>query len=160
MTSYIKKYSELTSDEILQIENLIKIGGEIDPKFLSDRLSKTEHISFFKVNDEVISTASIKVPTEDYRKDVFAKSKSNKKSDDFSLELGYVSTAEKFQRQRLASKLCDELCKLYSQNKIFSTTRIDNESMKSILSKNNFEEEGIKYLNKKKSNFLKLYIKN
>lgn len=158
MEDFIKKYIELTSTEIKQIENLIIKGGEVDSKTLSDRLSQTERISFFKENGNIISTASIKIPTDNYKTNTFIKSKSNRKNEDFQFELGYVSTDENFQGQKLASKLCEKLCKLYSNHYIFSTTRIDNKSMKSILTKNNFNETGIEFPNKKQSNFLKLYL--
>lgn len=158
MENYIKKYVELTPLEIKQIENLIIKGGEVDPKTLPDRLSNTERISFFKVNNEIISTASIKIPTDSYKTKTFTKSKSSRNNEDFLFELGYVSTDKNFRGEKLASKLCDKLCELYSDHHIFSTTRIDNEYMKSILSKNNFNETGIAFHNKDKSNFLKLYL--
>lgn len=158
MEDYIKKYIELTSQEIKQIESLIIKGGEVDSKTLSERLSNTERISFFKENDKIISTASIKTPTDNYKTKTFIKSKTIRNNEDFLFELGYVSTDENFQGKKLASKLCDKLCKLYSNHNIFSTTRIDNESMKSILAKNNFKETGKEFPNKEKSNFLKLYL--
>jgi hypothetical protein len=158
MEDFIKKYAELTSKEIKQIENLIIKGCEVDSKTLPERLSNTERISFFKENDEVISTASIKKPTDNYKTKIFIKSRTNRNNNDFLFELGYVSTDKNFQERKLASKLCYKLCKLYSNHSIFSTTRVDNESMKSILAKNNFKETGIEFPNKEKSNFLKLYL--
>lgn len=158
MKLFIKKHSELSSTEIKDVENLIIKGGEVNPKTLSERLSNAELISFFKENDEIISTASIKKPTDNYKENTFTKSKSARNHEDFQFELGYVSTDINFQGQKLASRLCDKLCELYSDYSIFSTTRIDNESMKSILSKNNFKETGKEFPNKEKSNFLKLYL--
>lgn len=158
MEHFIKKYTELSLTEIKKIENLIIKGGEVNPKTLASRLSNTERISFFKENEEIISTASIKKPTDNYKKSTFTKSKSNRNCEDYQFELGYVSTDVNFQGQKLASKLCDNLCDLYSNYSVFSTTRIDNESMKSILSKNNFKETGKEFPNTEKSNFLKLYL--
>jgi ribosomal protein S18 acetylase RimI-like enzyme len=127
---------------------------------LAERLSNVERISFFLENEEVISTASIKIPTNNYKKNTFINSKSNMNNKDFEYELGYISTSKNFQGQKLASKLCTEFCSLYSNHNIFSTTRIDNDSMKSILTKNNFKETGKEFPNKKQSGFLKLYLKN
>ena len=158
MESYTKKYFELTSNEIKQIEELIIKGGEVDSKTLTDRLSNAELISFFKENDKIISTASIKKPTDNYKSKTFIKSQTNEKNGNFLFELGYVSTDENYQGQKLASNLCGKLCELYSNHNIFSTTRVDNKSMKSILSKNNFKETGIAFHNNDKSNFLKLYL--
>lgn len=158
MNYFTKKYFELSLTEIKQIENLIIQGGEVDSKTLPERLSNIEIISFFVENGEIISTASIKIPTDNYKKNTFIKSKSNINNEDYQFELGYISTKVNFQGQKLASKLCAELCKLYSNHHIFSTTRIDNESMKSILAKNNFNEAGKEFPNKNNSNFLKLYL--
>lgn len=160
MESHIKRYAELSSKERNQIKNLIIEGGEVDAETLAERLSKVDRVSFFVENEEIISTASIKIPNLNYKKNTFIKSKSNINSEDFKFELGYISTNMNFQGQKLASKLCAKLCELYSNQYVFSTTRINNEFMKSILTKNNFKEIGEEFLNKEKSNFLKLYLKH
>lgn len=159
MQLYLKKYSELSQIEIIQIKSLIIEGDEVNANTLSERLSNAERISFYVENEEVISTASIKIPTANYKKDTFINSKANEDFDNFEFELGYISTNINFRGQKLASKLCKELCALYSNHNIFSTTRIDNEPMKSILSQNNFKEIGNEFLNKKQTNYLKLHIK-
>lgn len=66
MENCTKKYIELTSTEINQIEKLIIKGGEVDSKTLPNRLSNTELIAFFKQNDKIIATASIKKPTDHF----------------------------------------------------------------------------------------------
>lgn len=53
-------------------------------------------------------------------KNTFINSKSNVAYENFEFELGYISTNINFQGQKLASKLCKELCALYSKHKIFS----------------------------------------
>ena len=155
----IKKYSELSEIEINQIKNLIIEGDEVNTNTLADRLSNVERISFYIENGKIISTASIKIPTDNYKKNTFTDSKANVDYDNFEFELGYISTNLNFRGQKLASKLCYQLCALYSNQNIFSTTRIDNEPMKSILSQNNFKEIGNEFLNKKQTNYLKLHIK-
>ncbi len=159
MECYTKKFAELSSKEINQIKKLIIEGGEVDTVTLDERFSKVERVSFYIENEEVVSTASIKKPTVNYRKNTFTKSKSNVNNEDFKFELGYISTNKDFTGQKLASKLCFKLCELYPKNYIFSTTKIDNERMMSILAKNNFKETGEKFLNKKGTDFLKLYLK-
>ena len=83
---------------------------------------------------------------ESHLPNTFINSKANVDFDNFEFELGYISTSINFRGQKLASKLCKELCALYSNHNIFSTTRIDNEPMKSILSQNNFKEIGNEFL--------------
>jgi len=159
MEYFIKQYNELSLKEISQIQNLIIEGDEVNAETLPERFSNVERVSFFVENGEIISTASIKIPTENYKKNTFINSKSNVAYENFEFELGYISTNINFQGQKLASKLCKELCALYSKHKIFSTTRIDNEPMKLILLQNDFKEIGNEFLNRKKTNYLKLHIK-
>ena len=159
MELYFKKYSELSQIERNQIKNLIIEGDEVNVNTLTERLSNSEIIAFYVENEKIISTATIKIPTANYKKNTFINSKTNLDFNIFEFELGYISTNINFQGKKLASKLCKELCALYPNHNIFSTTRIDNEPMKSILSKNNFKEIGNEFLNKKQTNFLKLHIK-
>lgn len=159
MELYLKKYSELSQIEINQIKNLIIEGDEVNVNTLTERLSNAERISFYVENEKIISTATIKIPTANYKKNTFINSKSNVAFDNFEFELGYISTNVNFRGQKLASKLCKELCALYSKHNIFSTTRIDNEPMKLILLQNDFKEIGNEFINKKQTNFLKLHIK-
>lgn len=159
MELYLKKYSELSQIEINQIKNLIIEGDEVNVNTLTERLSNAERISFYLEDEEIISTATIKIPTANYKKNTFINSKSNVAFDNFEFELGYISTNINFRGQKLASKLCKELCALYSKHNIFSTTRIDNEPMKLILLQNDFKEIGNEFINKKQTNFLKLHIK-
>lgn len=159
MELYLKKYSELSQIEISQIKNLIIEGDEVNVNTLTERLSNAERISFYIENEEIISTATIKIPTANYKKNTFINSKANVAFDNFEFELGYISTNINYRGQKLASKLCKELCALYSNHNIFSTTRIDNEPMKSILLQNDFKEIGNEFINKKQTNFLKLHIK-
>jgi hypothetical protein len=94
MKYYIKRYTELSSKEINQIKNLIIEGDEVDVETLAERLSNVERISFFIENEEVISTASIKIPTNNYKKNTFINSKSNMNNEDFEYELGYTPLCE------------------------------------------------------------------
>ena len=68
MQLYLKKYSELSQIEIIQIKSLIIEGDEVNANTLSERLSNAERISFYVENEEIISTASIKIPIANYKK--------------------------------------------------------------------------------------------
>lgn len=160
MEQTIKKYSELTDSEIKQVLDLILKGGEVNPQTLPTRLSEAALIAFIKDNNEVVATATIKKPLDSYKLDVFKKSKSDLSIDDYHFELGYIMVEEKFRKDKLASRLCEELCKIYLSQNLFATTRIDNKGMQSILKKNHFTEFGKQYSNKDNTDFLKLFIKN
>lgn len=159
MELLIKKHSDLTTTELEQIQNLIINGGEVRPDTLSERLLKSSLIAFFKDNNNVVATATIKIPLDSYKAGVFSKSKPGLVIQDYLYELGYVVVDNAYQRKKLASKLCRELCRIFLSSKLFATTRVDNPFMQAILKKNYFEEIGEKYPNKDNTNFLKLYIK-
>jgi predicted GNAT family N-acyltransferase len=159
MEQYIKKYSDLTENEIKGILNLIKKGGEVNNKTLPFRFSKTKFFGFYKKDENVIAIAAIKNPQQSYILNTFKKSNSNISYEDFKFELGYVMVEEEYRKEKLVSKLCYALIETLKNHNIFATTKVQNCGMKTILSKNNFNEVGTQYLNKNEDAFLKLYIK-
>ena len=159
MELIIKKYPDLTKIELEQIHNLILKGGEVSSITLLQRLSESSLFAFVVDNNIVVATATIKNPLDNYKTNVFAKSKSNLSIIDYPFELGYIMVEESYRKDKLASQLCSELCKAFLKQKLFATTRIDNTPMQSILRKNYFVEIGEQYLNKNKTAFLKLFIK-
>lgn len=159
MEQYIKKYSDLTENEIKGILDLIKKGGEVNSKTLPFRFSKSELVGFYKKDENIIAIAVIKNPQQSYIVNTFKKSNSNIPSEDYKYELGYVVVEKEYRKEKLASKLCYTLIDILKNHKVFATTKVQNCGMKTILSKNNFNEVGTQYLNKNEDAFLKLHIK-
>lgn len=154
-----KKYSELTSDELTHVLGLILAAKEVNPKTLPQRLSEAILIGIYKVNDSIVATATIKRPLESYKLNVFTKSKTDFKKDDFEFELGYVMVDPKHRKDSLASNLCKELCNLFLSENIFATTRLDNVAMQTILKKNNFAQTGQQYKSRNNTSSLILLVK-
>ena len=155
----IKKHSDLTDTELTQITDLILKGDEVNEHTLSNRLSKSALIAFFVDNNVIVATATIKKPLDSYKTKVFTVSSSNLSIFDYPFELGYVMVDENCREGRLASRLCRELSKIYLSERLFATTRVDNQRMQSILKKNYFTEIGVPYPNRNNTTFLKLFIK-
>ncbi len=155
----IKKHSDLTTNELKQVHDLILKGEEVNAKTLSDRFAESACIAFFKDDNLVVATATIKKPLDSYKTKVFTKSKSDLSIEDYSFELGYVMVDEKYRKDKLASRLCRELCRIFLSKKLFATTRVDNYAMQSILRKNYFIKIGEQYPNRDNTAFLILFIK-
>jgi len=60
----------------------------------------------------------------------------------------------------LALKLCKSLVGLIPKQAVFATTRSDNEGMKAILQELDFNQEGIAYENRSKTNMLQFYFRD
>jgi predicted GNAT family N-acyltransferase len=158
MVLYIKKYSDLTIPEINQITDLIISGGEVDERLIVEGLGNSEHIAFFESNNNIIATATIKIPRESYKTKIFKKSCLTIDSNDYIFELGYIVVNNEFRNNKLASKMCQNLCSLIQGN-LFATTRETNFHMQNILLSNSFRKVGNSYLNKRKTELLQLYIR-
>lgn len=159
MNQEFKRYSELTDSEKSQIIELITRGAEVNPTTLPFRLEESEIVGFWIDNGIIIATATIKKPLRSYIQYVFSNAKTDLNYTDYNFELGYVYVDEKCRNQKLALRLCRHLCEIFLSEKIFATTRTDNYSMQSILTKLYFTLEGEKYANRNRTSFLQLYIK-
>jgi predicted GNAT family N-acyltransferase len=159
MEPILRKYSDLTIDELSEITKLIIKGGEVNPETLPQQLAAAEMFAFVKNNNVIVATATIKIPLDSYKTKVFTNSNSKLLNSEYLYELGYVMVDEEFRKEKLASKLCAKLFEKYSNSKLFATTRTGNYGMLSILSKNSFEKIGIEYQNRDKTAFITLLIK-
>lgn len=155
----IKKYSDLSEPERVQIINLILKGDEVNSATLPNRLSESALIAYFIDSNKIMATATIKMPLDSYKTKVFYDSNSNLSISDYIYELGYVMVDENCRGGKLASRLCRELTKIFLSQNLFATTRVDNVPMQKILKNNYFSEIGIMYPNRTNTTFLKLFIK-
>ena len=159
MELHIKRPSDLKEKELEQIQSLIILGGEVSSDTLRERLLQSSLIAFFEDNNNVIATATIKKPLNNYKTKVFSKSKTNLEIHDYPFELGYVIVDSAYRGNKLASRLCGELCRILLSSKLFATTKVDNRPMQTILETNYFKKIGEQYPNRENSNYLELYIK-
>lgn len=145
MEVIIKKPSEISENELMQIIALINTGEQIqgDNEQLKIRLLNAAYISFITSNGEIITTATLKNPAESYKEKVFESASVKGRTKEYTHELGYIVTASHREKEKLCQKLLSAFYPLIADHKIFATTRKD--SVIHILGKFGFSAAGIKY---------------
>jgi hypothetical protein len=155
----IKKYPEFSENDIIQIEQLIIAGGEVDPKTLPARLKDAQSIAVIRDEETIVAVAAIKKPLVRYRNGVFTKATVTTLAKEYPLELGYVSTKPRYQGFKLASRLCSQLVEQFGETPLFSTTRTSNLPMMFVLSKLGFAINGKEFENKGGTGTLFLHLR-
>lgn len=85
----IKRAGECTELELEAVAALIREGGEVAAN-IEARLPTADRIGIVRYEKTIVGTASLKKPTADYRKRVFAKAETNASHAEFSRELGWI----------------------------------------------------------------------
>ena len=160
MELYIGTYREMAEKDQVEIQGLIIKGNEANASLVENRLYSSALTAYFKDGDSIIATTSIKIPESDYINDIFDKALTDFNPSKYVFELGYVFVESQYRNQKLASILCAELMNKFKKEYLFSTTRIDNLGMQSILNTLGFEPSGKSYLSLSKTKLLQLYLRN
>lgn len=145
MEVIIKRPSEISDKELNEILDLIEQGSQI-PGNKADiimRIKSAELISYISDEGRIISTATLKNPSDNYRKKVFTSAKADGILPAYKNELGYIATAKNRQGEKLCQKLLLAFIPLIADYKIFATTR--KQSMIHVLGKFGFKITGEKY---------------
>lgn len=145
MEVIIKKPSEISEKILSEILALIEQGSQIpgDKEVIMVRLKNSVLISYILDDGKIVSTATLKYPSENYRKKVFTGANALNILPDYKYELGYIVTDENREGEKLCQKLLSAFIPLIFQYKMFATTR--KESMTYILSKFGFKLTGEMY---------------
>ncbi len=77
---------------------------------LWNRLLQAALLGYVTNAGNIIATAAIKRPLDEYADSVFAKAASEYNYDDFHHELGYVVVDPSFRNNKLATLLCEQIC--------------------------------------------------
>jgi hypothetical protein len=160
MELLISPFGAISEKEQIAIINLIKIGNEANAELVLNRMESSLLTAYIKLEMGIMGTATIKRPELSYRTYVFDQACLSKSPENIPLELGYVFISPSFRNQGLALKLCKSLLGLIPKQAVFATTRSDNEGMKAILQKLDFNQEGVAYENRSKTNMLQFYFRD
>lgn len=159
MELYFNTYQELETQDQNKIKELIIKGNEANNSLVEDRLYTSALTAYFKDNNKIIATSTIKIPEIDYIDSIFKKSSSTLNPLNYKFELGYVFVDLNYRNKKLASTLCSELVQKFKTENLFSTTRIDNIGMQSILNTLGFILNGNPYPSIIQEKLLRIYIK-
>ena len=112
-----------------------------------------------KIIQKLLRLQVLKKPELDYREMVWKKSNLEGQVHPIVLELGYIMVDPFYRNEKLGTRLCEAICKRFSKEKIFATTRVNNFPMRSIFSKLQFVAFGECYENRLGTNNLQVFIK-
>lgn len=145
MEVIIKKPSEISEKILNEIFDLIEQGSQIqgDKAAIIMRLKNAVLISYIVDQDRIISTATLKNPSDNYRTKVFTSANAEIFLPKYKNELGYIVTAANREGEKLCQKLLLAFMPLIADHKIFATTR--KQSMIHILEKFGFKITGEMY---------------
>jgi predicted GNAT family N-acyltransferase len=145
MEVIIKTPSEISEKEMNEIFDLIDQGSQIpgDRATIFMRLKSAVLISFILDEGKIVSTATLKNPSDSYRKKVFKSANAESIVQMYKNELGYIVTAKNREGEKLCQKLLFVFFPLIAEYTIFATTR--KQSMMHILGKFGFKVTGEKY---------------
>lgn len=157
MTYHLKSPSNIDPVIFDQIVNLVVQGGEVKLHFAIPGLQRAKLIGYTMVNDEVVSTATIKVPNQSYKDSVFHKAGID---DDMgvSYEYGYNVTSPEYRRKGYTTNLNRIIFDHFSLP-VFATVRDDNYMSSELLQRSGFVKVGNSYKSTNGNYTLSLYIK-
>ena len=159
MELHFGTYREMITEDQNEIKSLIIKGNEANNNLVEDRLYTSALTAYFKDNNRIIATSTIKMPEVSYINTIFDKALSKLDPLDYVFELGYVFVDLNYRNKKLASTLCFELVQKFKTENLFSTTRTDNLGMQSILDTLGFIPNGNTYPSINQEKLLRIYTK-
>jgi hypothetical protein len=159
MELHFGTYREIITEDQNEIKSLIIKGNEVNNNLVEGRLYTSALTAYFKDNNKVIATSTIKIPEVSYINAIFNKALSKLDPLDYIFELGYVFVDLDYRNKKLASTLCSELVWKFKTENLFSTTRTDNLGMQYILNILGFIPNGNPYPSIIQDKLLSVYIK-
>lgn len=149
----IGKASKFSKAEIDRFKKIVIDAGEVSENTFNGLLKKEPILLFIPDTENIKAVGALKVPNDSYKKKVFTNSISNEKSDTFSFELGWIVSLIPGNGKKLV-----EILSKVTDN-IYATVREENNAMKHILEKYDFEKSGQSYKSDRDNYDIELYIK-
>src|SRR5215203_395614 len=130
VTSSILSPSDCTPQALADFENLVIEGGTVDPQGLAQRIRDASRLLFLRdSNGQLVGVGALKHPLLSYRTRVFAKAGLATLSDEYRVELGWVTVAKSHQGRGLSRRIIGQLISLAENENLFATTRAETRTM-------------------------------
>jgi GNAT superfamily N-acetyltransferase len=131
VTSSILSPSDCTPQALADFENLVIEAGTVDPEGLTQRIRDASRLLFLRESDgQLVGVGALKHPLLSYRSKVFAKAGTTTVSDEYRVELGWVTVAKSHQGRGLSRRIISQLVSLAENENLFATTRADARAMR------------------------------
>lgn len=129
-----------SSPQIEEFKKVLLDEGEVRSETFDNLIARNPKIMFMTSLENPDGIGALKIPFEDYRREVFAKAGCHKNPENYRYELGWIVSRKKgCGNQIMECLLADADCSLYA------TVRRENEIMIYLLKKHNFIQEGVPY---------------
>lgn len=139
----VKKPSKCSEGELDSFEALVIKGSEVAIAGFRDRIKKAKRLVFlFERDNTLAGIAALKKPNIRYKKSVFKKAESKEDPDEFTFEAGWIYVKEQFRGRKYSRLLLEEVLKLTGENRVYATTRENNEAMRRTNLRFGFEQSG------------------
>jgi RimJ/RimL family protein N-acetyltransferase len=136
----IKKPSDCTKEELESFENLVLLGGQVDPIGLQTRIKNCKLLGFYySGNNELIGISAIKQKNKVSVERIKNKAKVSD-NEIPTVELGYSVTKVEFRGKGINKEINDVLLENVQDEKIYATT--DNDTMRKYLIDKGFTKKG------------------
>jgi ribosomal protein S18 acetylase RimI-like enzyme len=135
----VKPPEEFSKDDLRAIEALVRQGGEVESRNLSDNLRKALQLGAVFDQGRVVGVGAIKWPGA--HRDTIVRRSGFTDLNSFSAEIGYFYVHPSCRARGFAGKLFKSLLSEYPCA-LYATTREDNEPVQRILKKNGFTRAG------------------
>lgn len=156
----IKAPHECSAEEKINFIKEVKKGHEVDPNNLEDLVERSKFLAFYEKTNVLVGVGGIKQPYVPHRNRIFENAKSNEMPEQYKIELGWVFVEPEFRRQYVGTTIVRELLGKVKGDKIYATTRTDNDKMKRILEFLNFHESGKEYKSRIGKQSLVLFVRD
>src|SRR5437899_2444885 len=94
---FLKVPAQCSGEELDAFENLIKIGDEVNPNGLRDKIESAHFLAWASTQEgEAVGVAALKNPNANYRSSVFKKAHSKEEPNKYEAELGWIFVRTEF----------------------------------------------------------------
>ena len=155
---FCKAPNDCETSELDAFDGIVAEGGEVTAG-VRKRVNSAYILGFISCDNEIVGTAALKVPAKTYRAKVFKNAKSAARSSNYELELGWIFLKPEHRKKGQMTRLLRLLMTYVSEERLFSTTRTDNEVMIDVLPQWGFVQEGEPYASERDADrLLQLFI--
>lgn len=158
----VKETKDVLNDCYRNIWSLVESGKAVDMQFFDGIWRKQTIVASITVGNEIAACGALKDATDSHKEDVFKKAESQEDCNHYKYELGWIVTANSYQRNGLCGMIVDKLLEKNGEQPIYATVREDNCKMRVALEKRGFCITGHKYKTKRANEdyYLFLYVRS
>lgn len=123
--------SDCTPQTLADFKSLVVAAGTVDPEGLMQRICDASRLLLLhESNGQLVGVGALKHPLLSYRTKVFAKAGVAMLSQDYPVELGWVTVAKSYEGRGLSRRIIGQLISLAENQNLFATTRANARTMR------------------------------